>query len=247
MILKSQHVTLTLSIIGSVLFSSCSTPLLKARPAKLSAFLEHSPTLKNERKTTPFHLSGGTLTAPQQGIYIASVSLDYLRPATKLLARAEGSDAERKKAAKELAIYGRRQFMLAFQKSPAPRYQLLLAPNPDCLVLELAITEFHQNTFTGSLMRLAVHPALEPVLTKATPGLKGNIAIEGKLRSSATGEILYQFADSEESRSYLIPVTDFTPNGQAREALRAWARQFEELTRSPPGKRVRDTTVISLF
>jgi hypothetical protein len=225
---------------------------LKAPPAKLSAFLAPTPALKDARKTTPFCFSGGTLSASQLGIYIAPISLDYLRPVNKSLAKVEGSDAGREKAAKELAIYGRRQFMTAFQKSTSARYQLRLTPDPDCLVLELAITELNRNTVAGGIVRFALNnaavPGAEAILAKATRGLKGNIAIEGKFRNPTNGEILYQFADNEESRSaFLLPITDFTPYGQAREALHAWAKQFEELTRIAPGKRVKDTGVISLF
>lgn len=232
--------------------SSCSSPALKAPSAKVSQFLAEKPGLKNERKTTPFALSGGTLVAPQGGIYISPVSLKYLRPASKSLAKTEGSEVGREDAAKKLAIYGREQFSLAFKKSDSPRYKLQESINNDCLVLELAITELNRNTITGAVPRFIINnlafPGTDALLAKATRGLKGNISIEGKLLNPKTGEILYQFADSEESRSaFLLPITDFTPYGQAREALRNWAKQFEKLTRTPGGKRVKDTGVVSLF
>jgi hypothetical protein len=97
------------------------------------------------------------------------------------------------------------------------------------------------------LLWLVLHPVVEPLLTKPTPGLKGNVAIEGKLRNGKTGEVVFQFADTEESSSLVVPIKDFIPYGQAREAFRSWARQFEKLTRAAPGKRVRDTRVIGLF
>lgn len=249
---KSRRFLPILALCGATLLSSCASPALKAPPAKVSAFLGPQPPLKDDRRTTPFALSGGTLTAPQHGIYIAPVSLDYLRPADKSLAKAAETDASRDKAARELAGYGRTRFMAAFRESTTPRYQLRTTPDHDCLVLELAITELNRNTVAGALPRFVLNnvavPGAESVLSKATRGLKGNISIEGKLRNQATGAILYQFADSEESRSaFLLPVTDFTPYGQAREALRGWARQFEEITRTAAGERVRDTGVISLF
>ena len=159
----------------------------------------------------------------------------------------EGSDEGREEAARKLAVYGRRKFVEAFEKSRKPRYVLLTKPDKDCVVLEMAITDLHRNSISGSLLRLAVHPIVEPVLTKPTPGLKGNVAIEGKLKDAKTGEVLFQFADTEESSSLVVPIKDFIPYGQAREAFRNWSRQFEKLTRVAPGKRVRDTRVISLF
>ena len=78
--------------------------------------------------------------------------------------------------------------------------------------------------------------------------MKGSIAIEGKVTQPPGVKVIYQFADNEESKSaFLLPVTEFTPYGQAREAVRSWARQFEKITRTAPGTRVKDTGVMSLF
>lgn len=227
--------------------TSCASRFLKAAPTELSGFLAPSPAMKNERKLTPFLLSGGTVVAPVKGIYIAPISLKYLSDESKALAKVEGSDEGREEAARKLAVYGRRKFVEAFEKSREPRYVLLTKPDKDCLVLEMAITDLHRNSISGSLVRLAVHPIVEPILTKPASGLKGNVAIEGRLRNAKTGEIVFQFADTEESSSLVVPIKDFIPYGQAREAFRSWARQFEKLTSVAPGKRVRDTRVISLF
>jgi len=227
--------------------TSCSSRFLKAAPTEPSGFLAPSPVLKNERKKTPFLLSGGSVVAPVRGIYIAPISLEYLGPESKTLAKVESGNKGREEAAKKLAEYGRRKFMEAFVKSANPRYVLLVQPDRDCLVLEMAITDLHRNSVSGSLVRLVLHPIVEPVLTKPAPGLKGNVAIEGKLRNAKTGEIVFQFADTEESSSLVVPIKDFIPYGQAREAFRNWSRQFEKLTRVAPGKRVRDTRVVSLF
>ncbi len=242
-----QPVVLASVLSMALLTTSCSSRFLKAAPTELTGFLEPLPALKNERKKTPFLLSGGTLEAPVKGIYIAPISLDYLNVESKTLAKVEGTDESRVEAARKLAVYGRRKFVEAFEKSRKPRYVLLTKPEKDCLVLELAITDLHRNSISGSMVRLVVHPIVEPVLTKPTPGLKGNVAIEGKLRNTQTGEIIFQFADTEESSSLVVPVKDFIPYGQAREAFRNWSRQFEKLTRVAPGKRVRDTRVVSLF
>lgn len=227
--------------------SSCSSRFLKAAPSDLTGFLAQKPELKSERKKTPFLLSGGAVIAPVKGIYIAPISLKHLADESKTLSKVEGSDDGRVEAATKLAVYGRRKFVEAFEKSRNPRYVLLSEPNDDCVILEMAITDLHRNSISGGLLRLVVHPIVEPVLTKPAPGLKGNVAIEGKLTNAKTGEVLFQFADTEESSSLVVPVKDFIPYGQAREAFRNWSKQFEKLTRIAPGERVRDTRVISLF
>jgi hypothetical protein len=237
-------------LIGSLV--SCSSPLLKAPAVATSSFLKSEPALKSDRKLSPFTLSGGTLVSKKDGIYIAPVSLACLRDASKALAKDRNEQAKRGQAARDLAEYARTKFISAFKRSPNARYRIQTSPGPDCLTLELAIIELNRNTLIGATSRFIVNnlalPGTDVMLAKATRGLKGNIAIEGKLTDPTTGEVIYQFADNEESRSaFLLPITDLADYGQAREAIRAWARQFEELSRTPPGKRVRDTGVMSLF
>lgn len=232
--------------------TSCSSPLLKAPAVSTSSFLKAKPELRSDRKVSPFALSGGTLASRETGIYIAPVSLAYLRNASKFLAKDSNGQAKRSQAARDLAEYARTKFIAAFEKSPKARYKIQTSPGADCLTLELAILELNRNTFIGATSRFVVNnlalPGTDVLLAKATRGLKGNIAIEGKVTSARTGEVIYQFADNEESRSaFLLPITDLADYGQAREAIRAWARQFEELSRTPPGKRVKDTGVMSLF
>jgi hypothetical protein len=237
-------------VMGSLV--SCSSPLLKAPAVATSSFLKSEPELKSDRKLSPFTLSGGTLASKKKGIYIAPVSLAYLRDASKALAKDRNAQAKRGQAARELAEYARTKFISAFERSPNGRYMIQTSLGADCLTLELAIIELNRNTLIGATSRFIVNnlalPGTDVMLAKAMRGLKGNIAIEGKLTDPTTGEVIYQFADNEESRSaFLLPITDLADYGQAREAIRAWARQFEELSRTPPGKRVRDTGVMSLF
>jgi hypothetical protein len=231
---------------------SCSSPFLKAPPVATSSFLKSKPELKSERNVSPFALSGGTLVSRQQSIYIAPVSLAYLRAASKTLAKESNGDTKRNEAARELAEYAREKFIAAFEKSPKARYKIQAKQKSDCLTLELAIVELNRNTLIGATSRFVIDnlalPGTDAILAKAMRGLKGNIAIEGKVTDSRSGEVIYQFADNEESRSaFLLPITDLAAYGQAREAIRAWASQFEEISRVPPGMRVKDVGVMSLF
>ena len=79
-------------------------------------------------------------------------------------------------------------------------------------------------------------PGLDSFIAK---GLKGNIAIEGKLRDSKTNELLFEFADNQESKSSLIfSVRDFQTYGQAHVAITEWSKQLEELLRTPESQKV---------
>lgn len=231
---------------------SCSSPLLKAPAVATSSFLKPKPTIKADSKISPFLLSGGSFDGPQKGIYIAPVSLAHLRVASKSLAKDNDGDSKRNQAARELAEFARTKFIEAFEKSPEARYKIRTAPGADCLRLELAIVELNRNSFAGTASRFVINglsvPGTDAVLAKTTRGLKGNIAIEGKVTTSAKGAAIYQFADNEESRSaFLLPITDLAAYGQAREAIKSWAKQFEEVSRTPPGNKVADTGIFSLF
>lgn len=244
--------TILAAVLALGSLTSCSSPILKAPAVPTSSFLKAKPELRPDRNVSPFALSGGTLASRETGIYIAPVSLAHLRNASKALAKDANGHAKRSQAARDLADYARRRFIAAFEKAPKARYRIRSSPGVDCLTLELAIIELNRNTLIGAASRFIVNnlalPGTDVILAKATRGLKGNIAIEGKVTSSNGGEVIYQFADNEESRSaFLLPITDLAEYGQARDAIRAWARQFEELSRTPPGKRVRDTGVMSLF
>ncbi len=244
--------SLSLITLAAGTLCSCSSPDLKAPPAPLSAFLGPTPSLKADPEKSPFALSGGSAVTQRKGIYIAPVTLKYLRDGSKTLANAEGNEESRQRAARKLAEYAQEKFTEAFAKSAQPRYVVTDKPGPDNLTLELAFTELNRNTFTGAFAKFAIAtvavPGTDAIFTKATRPLKGNIAIEGKLISNASKKVIYQFEDNEESKSaFLLPITDFTIYGQARQAIRAWAKQFEEVTRAAPDEPVKDSSVISLF
>lgn len=246
------HQTLALLTLAAASLCSCTSPAVKAPPAKVSPFLSQTPVLESNRKVSPFALSGGSLETTKKGIYIAPVTLNYLRPSNKSLAKVEGSEESRQKAATALAEYAREQFIAAFKNSPAPRYTVQESPGKDCLTLELALIELNRNTYTGTVSRFAINtfavPGTDMILAKTTRGLKGNIAIEGKVTEGRKGKVIYQFADHEESKSaLLIPITDMAPCGQARDAIRTWAKQLEESSRKPPGTPVKDTSAMSFF
>lgn len=244
--------SLALSVIFAAALCSCSTPILKAPPAELSAFLAKTPALTPDRKLTPFAFTGGELVSQHRCIYIAPATLDYLRKPSKFLATQLVNEARREKASHELAEYAKVQFTAAFKKSAHPRYVVQDKPDSHCLKLELAVTELNHNTFPGTFSRMVINalalPGTDAILAAPMRPLKGNIAIEGKISDLATGKVIYQFADNQESKSAVVfPLTDFFDYGQAREAIRDWAKEFEQLTRTAPGQKVDGVSVLSLF
>ena len=75
---------------------------------------------------------------------------------------------------------------------------------------------------------------------------KGNMAIEGKVVDSRSGRAYFQFADNECDKLTFINLRDYQPYGHAVNSMRYWARQFEQMTRSPRGWKVKDSGSITL-
>ena len=77
------------------------------------------------------------------------------------------------------------------------------------------------------------------------PAMKGNCALEGKLRDSVTGELLFAFADNEQDK-FGISLRDFSSYGHARTSIRDLAKQFAELMRTPASHKVQDSSSLTL-
>lgn len=219
---------------------------VKPKAARTSAFLSHGKDLRADPHS-PFSLnwtnsSRSVQSAARQRneIWIAPVSLQYLRPISKLASKVESNDAAQKAGARQLAALMHTEFVDAFRKSPHSRYRLANRPNSKAVVLELALVELNPNSISAGMFRTALNVAAVP-WTDALVGrsFKGTIAIEGKLRDYPTKNTLLEFADNEESKStFLLSFRDFTRYGQAQQAIGEWAAQFEQLTRTPPNGKV---------
>ena len=124
------RVSLLLPILVLWLASCRSTnQLLKAKPVALSPFIEHPHWMRDHREHVPFHLlwmTGDPAAAARAGqkseIYIAPVSLRYLRPLKKPLVRKEVEAGSIDRREHEMARRLRSQFALAFAEVPPSRY-----------------------------------------------------------------------------------------------------------------------------
>ncbi|TDU81562.1 uncharacterized protein DUF3313 [Prosthecobacter fusiformis] len=238
---------------------SCSSlqRLAKAGAAKPSPFLAHAGELKKtQAKHDPFLRVWRNSSRKvweeaekKKNLYIAPVSLEHLRPMTKPLSRVEVREKTRQKEAREMGEYAREQFAKAFRASANPHYQIVDAPAKDALNLELAIIEFNPNAISAGLTRRAINilavPGAESLVGRP---LKGNIAIEGRVWDPHQKESLYEFADAEHNRSALIlSIHDYNPYSAARKIIREWASQFEQITRTPAGGRVKDSPAFTIW
>ncbi|MFO1483113.1 MAG: DUF3313 family protein [Verrucomicrobiaceae bacterium] len=240
-----------LILLSSTLLS-CRTAksVIAAVDVKPSGFLPHGKELKENRARSPFignwwNTDPKVVKAAEQvkSIYIAPVVASDLRPMHQKLARLEYSDGRRRKKLEGLLAYTREKFTRAFQSDKKSRYAVVQQPAKDAMTLELSFIEWEPNTYTGLLAREAVDlvtlPMVGSVLGKPA---RGTIAIEGKLIEPKTGQSFFEFADKEEAKTlfFFFPQELF-PTGQAKYAIREWARQFEKLMSTPPDHKVWDS------
>lgn len=227
--------------------------LLKAKPVALSPFIEHPDEMKPDRKRVPFHkiwrspdAAVRDRVAQKTAIYVSPVSLKYLRPISKSLIEKEIAMGSLERKEREMATLLRNQFAIAFQRSEHARYVLAQKPNASSVTLELALVELSPTSPKGNAVKTAAKFVVGPLAGLGGMFTKGNVAIEGKLRNSSTGELVFQFSDNEADRMTMYSLADYRPYGHATEAIHAWATQFELFTRTAPGDRIEDTFAFTL-
>lgn len=247
-----------LLLLLSCVMMSCRTvkSVVAAVDVKPTGFLPHASELKEDRKRSPFI---GNWWNPDKrvqkaaegvkSIYIAPVIHDHLRPMKQKFTKLEFSDERRNGKIVKLVDYTHEKFENAFKSAKKSRFTLAKEPSRDAMTLKLSITEWEPNTYSGLLVREAVDlvtlPMVGSVLAKPARGM---ISIEGVLIEPKTGKSFFEFADKEEAKTlfFFFPQELF-PSGQAKYAIREWARQFEKLMSSPPDKKVRDSSPFQII
>ena len=246
----TMNSTILLATCLATALCSCSTPpsvsaSLKAESAPLSTFVEHRAEMKPQRERAPFALVWVNSSLPARraaydSIYVAPVNTRYLRAARNNISRA-ASIEKKDRPVRELAQQIQQSFKEAFIQSPAPRLKLAHAPIDNGVTLEIALVELNATDAAGNALKSAI-----PYGSVLSPLMNGNIAIEGQVRDNRTGELLFEFADNERDPMTLVSLRDYKPFEHAKAAIKDWAAQFEELTRTPPSHKVEDSLFFTL-
>ncbi len=252
LVMRFPHFLFILLLSFTVAACSSTQRLLKARPAGLSPFFEQPWLAQETRGHLPFQ---AVWTTPdkrmlaegmaKRKLHIAPVTLAYLRPVKKALATQEISwGVQRQEQA--VATRLREEFVAAFRRSPRPLYRIADKPGADTLTLRLAVIELSPTSPKGNAVMTLLKFAVTPVAALGRWFTKGNMAIEGKVVDSKTGGVFFQFADNESDKLTFLSARDFQPYGHAVNSMRDWAVQFEQMTRTPSGLRVEDSSSIRL-
>jgi len=242
----------TLCLILPWMLLSCRSAksVVAAVEVKPSSFLPNAAKLTEDRKRSPF-LGNWWNPDPRvqkaaekvKKIYIAPVTSDHLRPMRQKLSKLEFSQERRTQKVAKLADYAHEKFTRAFKSAKTPRFTLVDAPAKDAMTLKLSILEWEPNTLTGLAVREAVDLVTLPMVGDllAKPA-RGQMAIEGMIIEPKTRKSWFEFADKEEAKTLLLffPQELFA-SGQAKFAIREWARQLVKLMSTPSDVKVRDS------
>lgn len=287
--MRSPHsaflLPLALALCLSLFLPACSSTnrLLKARPAELTSFFECPQLAQDARKQLGFQKIWTTpdrsvlaASLSKKKLYIAPVTLAYLRPVDRALATQEISWGLQRQE-RDIAFRLHQEFTAAFQRSPRPLYQLVHQPGPDTVILQIALTGLNPTSPKGNAVMTMLKVAVSPVAALGGFFTKGNIAIEAKMlvpitavtspslpsapakgRGKSTTKAkskpvthlqhrtFFQFADNEADKLTFLSARDYQPYGHAVHTIREWAVHFEEMTRTPRGGRVKDSSAVTL-
>ncbi len=249
----------TLFLLLPWMMISCRTAkgVVAAVKVKPTGMLPHAAELKENRKRSPF--LGNWWTTDKRvlqsaekikSIYIAPVTSDELRPMLQKFTKMEFSEQRRTQKMNGLLTYAHDKFVGAFKLNKKSRFAVVDAPSKDAMTLKLSIIEWEPNTYSGLLLREAVDLVTLPMVGGSLLGKpsRGTIAIQGVLTEPKTGKSFFEFADKEEAKTlfFFFP-QELYATGQAKFAIREWARQFEKLMSTPPTKQVKDSVPFQII
>jgi len=113
------------------------------------------------------------------------------------------------------------------------RYEIVTAPGPDVLELNVAITNVEP---TGGKKNAAVKGAATAATIGVAPGASllvprlsvGKVGIEGEMLDSTSGERMVAFVTSKGGRRWFSGLNSFKKWGDIEAAFRSWAKNFRE-------------------
>ncbi len=233
---------------GALLLAGCAT-----KPAPNTGFVAGSQLSGNpkhakflQRTWVSPKCAHASFQQHFDAIYVASVNTSYLeqqswwknqnsREAMHLLQ----ADTEK------LAVHMRRQFTQELVNYPGNHYRIATAPGPRTLVVELAIVELVPSKAfwnTGATAAGFVVPGASMLGALGS----GSIAMEGRLKDGATGEVIAMFADRRQDQVAPINLRSMTWYGGAERNIDIWAQEGAEFLNLPQGSVVHRKSRLTL-
>jgi hypothetical protein len=185
-------------------------------------------------------------------VYVAPVNTDYAMAENvwekATLANVNKDDV--KKNVDRLADYLRNSFVKEFQNDPKKRFKVVDQPGPNTMILETAVVQLVPSK--AELQALSLVPvgfvglistgvmAGGSAVTHSEDQGKGVIAMEGRTRDGASGEVVCMFADRQHPPTAIVDLKALSWWEPAKPICDGWAKQFVEFETSPPGTKIKE-------
>jgi hypothetical protein len=239
-----------LPILCLTLFAGCA-----GKPDN-SGFLQN-PKLMSTQEGSPFQRTYWNRKfdpAAYNRLYVAPVNTDYLlaQPFWQKANRAGVGPDQVKQDVQAIARYTRDSFVRAATDDPNHRFQVVETPDKQTLILELAVVQLvpskavlnaigYSTWIPGSIARG------RRTLFESQDAGKGTVAIEGRVRDGATGEIIGMFSDVRHPATAIIDLRALNWWAPAKANIDNWSRQLVALANRPAGSVIKDAPPFELL
>ena len=242
---KSFRIALFLLVAASVGLSGCAS--MKAKPSEGTGFVPMEE-LKN-RADYPFNkawVKEGVDWDKYKTIYIKDVNTKYLMEANWWQQNFRREDMEQD--TKNIARFMQEKFRESFKNDPKKLYQVLNAPEPGSLILEMAITELVPSNPVLEAASIAAPygSGIAVQVAAKESGAKATVAFEARLVDTDTGDVLVMVADREQGKVAPINLRALTWYGEANLIIEEWADQMVQVANKHDGEVVKAASSFTL-
>jgi hypothetical protein len=230
----------------------------RARPAPAAGFNEDPGRMSLQPKDAAFqrlYLDPNHKWGGYTQLYVAPVNMHYMMTQSfwEKASEANLSKEEVQKSADAIAQYTRQAFIKAAQTDPRKHFTVVDTPSAgaNTLILETAIVQLvPSKAVLNALGFVSWIPTAVMMGGSAASGSedqgKGLVAIEGRVRDGASGQVVGEFADRERPPSAIVDLKSLNWWAPAKKVIDNWAKQFVELSNSPSGK-VKNSSTFELL
>ena len=219
---------------------SAQAGILKASPAPPSGFLAHPQAMRADAGRTPFDKVWRN-PSPQAWARVQVFDRMVILPVNTAYLR---GTPEQRAEVEKMAAYMRDRFEQQFAQGGA--YRVARQPGGRTLVLELALVEWKPTNVAGNVVSTGARAVVPGANIVGSAFTHGDIAFEAKLRNGQTGELLAEYADRQRDKTSLFSFRDYSATAHNRKAIDDWAKQMEELARTPSDHRVAGAMRVTL-
>ena len=192
--------------------------------------------------TRRLEISNDTPNPMHTELYVAPVNMHYMMTQSfwEKASEANLSKEDVQKSADAIADYTRNAFIKAAQEDPKKHFVIVDKAGPKTLILETAIVQLVPSKAVLNALGFVSWIPTAVILGGSTASGsedqgKGLVAIEGRVRDGATGQVVGEFADRERPPTAIVDIKSLNWWAPARKVIDNWGKQFIALSNSPGG------------